>query len=184
LFEHIHLTQQGTKQFLSEKKEMGEKITIIDDEIEGSKIRIAVPKIWHLGLIIYCHGHRREGIELQADLDPEEESFKKLLQDGWMIAMTSYRKQGTIIKKALLDVNNLREYVVNKFEKPNIVILEGRSMGGCIVTVLFNILKRSTCQRDFHIFMMVQLPLGLHWGPMTRRISIHFKIILNIQSYS
>jgi hypothetical protein len=141
---------------LSEKKEMGEKIEIIDDEIEGAKIRIAVPKVWHLGLIIFCHGHRREGIELQADLDPEEESFKKLLQDGWMISMTSYRKQGTIIKEALLDVNNLREYVINKFEKPSIVILEGRSMGGCIATVIFNSLNCSTCQRGFLTSMMEQ----------------------------
>ena len=70
-----------------------------------------------------------------SDLDPEEESLSKLLENGWMISMTSYRREGVIVKDACLDVNNLRDYIIKKFGKPEITILEGRSMGGCIVTV-------------------------------------------------
>eukprot|EP01080_Neovahlkampfia_damariscottae_P008319 gene8319-143_t len=115
---------------------MNENISIIDDEIEGAKVRIAIPRIWNKGLLIHCHGHRREGIPLMADLNIEEESFSKFLNEGWIVSMTSYRREGVIVKDACFDVNNLRQYVSTKFGEPEVTLLEGRSMGGCIATHL------------------------------------------------
>jgi hypothetical protein len=91
---------------------------------------------WNKGLIIHCHGYRAEGIKLHAYLNPNDESYARLLSLGWMIAETSYRREGVIVRDAMHDVNNLQDYISDKFGPVNVTLLEGRSMGGCIVTLL------------------------------------------------
>eukprot|EP01121_Diplochlamys_sp_Union-15-3_P006559 TRINITY_DN1703_c0_g1_i2.p1 TRINITY_DN1703_c0_g1~~TRINITY_DN1703_c0_g1_i2.p1 ORF type:complete len:403 (-),score=74.84 TRINITY_DN1703_c0_g1_i2:128-1189(-) len=116
-----------------------EHIEILYGSIEGARYCIASPssRPWSKKILIYCHGYREKGIRLIADLDPREPLYKELLVDGgWIIAMTSYRRQGQIVKDAVTDVNNLRNKIVEKFGEPSLIVLEGRSMGGCIVTHL------------------------------------------------
>jgi hypothetical protein len=86
-------------------------------------------------------------------------------QTGWLVGMTSYRRDGRIVKEAIDDINILRDYVVDKIGiilsnlsslflsllllsfivqlfiftftgEPSLCILEGRSMGGAIVTLI------------------------------------------------
>ncbi len=40
--------------------------------------------------------------------------------------MTSYRREGLIVRDAMLDIDHLREYVVKQFGTPKYVILEVR----------------------------------------------------------
>jgi len=109
--------------------------SLVKAEIEGAQIAVAVPKIqWNRCLLLYAHGYRPEGTKLQADLDPTEEAWKQLIQRGWIIGMTSYRREGIIVRDAIKDVNNVRNYIVNEYGIPYMTILEGRSMGGAIVT--------------------------------------------------
>jgi len=108
------------------------------DEIEGAKIAVALPQSWNGGLLIHCHGHRAVGIGLRADLSSDQmpESYRELLSEGWIVSMTSYRREGIVLKDAIQDVNNLRKYVEDRFGKISCCILEGRSMGGAIATYL------------------------------------------------
>jgi hypothetical protein len=113
------------------------KYLLINCDMEGALVQIAFPMNWRKCLIIHCHGHRPHGIGLQADLNVENTTvYQTFLKEGFCVAMTSYRRQGIIVKDALLDVNNVRDFVVYNFGEPDVVVLEGRSMGGAIVTYL------------------------------------------------
>jgi pimeloyl-ACP methyl ester carboxylesterase len=52
------------------------------------------------------------------------------------VAMTSYRRNGRVVRDGMEDVNQLRDYIEKNYGRPNLCLLEGRSMGGCIVTLL------------------------------------------------
>lgn len=52
------------------------------------------------------------------------------MRQGWIVAMTSYRREGLIVSDAIKDVNNLRNFICNERGYPYWVVLEGRSMGG------------------------------------------------------
>nr|CAG4715096.1 unnamed protein product [Naegleria fowleri] len=111
------------------------------DHLKGSKIALAIPDLegcWNGGVLIHCHGHRAKGIPLQADLTEENMpfAFRELLREGWMVAMTSYRREGIVLKEAIQDVNALRDYIEEKCGNIECCLLEGRSMGGAIVTYL------------------------------------------------
>ena len=109
------------------------------DVIEQAKIAVCIPnREWNGGLLIHCHGHRAKGIPLQADLNHDNmpNTFRELISQGWIVSMTSYRREGIILKDAILDVNNLRNYVEEKHGQIKCCILEGRSMGGAIVTYI------------------------------------------------
>jgi len=58
------------------------------------------------------------------------------MKQGWIVAMTSYRREGLIVADAMKDVNNLRNFICNEQGYPYWVLLEGRSMGGAIVTYI------------------------------------------------
>lgn len=67
-----------------------------------------------------------------ADLFPEHAAYKTLLNEGWIVAKTSYRRNGVIVGDAIRDLDNLRAEIVRRVGKPNRVIVEGDSMGGLI----------------------------------------------------
>ena len=58
------------------------------------------------------------------------------MKQGWIVAMSSYRREGLIVADAIKDVNNLRNLICNQRGYPYWVILEGRSMGGAISTYI------------------------------------------------
>jgi hypothetical protein len=123
---------------------------VIETEVQGAKITLLVPKKWERKLLIHCHGCRPVGIPLKADLNCNDALYQKLVSEGWIIGMTSYRREGLIVQDAILDVNNVRKYVeVMQGNQPEMTILEGlscrtssddiligESMGGAIVTYM------------------------------------------------
>ena len=117
-------------------------------EIEGAKYTIVVPKAWNRKLLLIAHGYRKEyfiqiddandfkllkkKVPLYTDLDPREMVYKQILHQGWMLATTSYRRNGYIINDAMLDLDNLLNYIIKIYGKPSRVIMQGFSMGGLI----------------------------------------------------
>ncbi|MBL4575783.1 MAG: SAM-dependent chlorinase/fluorinase [Opitutaceae bacterium] len=108
----------------------------ITGEIEGVSYEIALPEKWNGNLLLLAHGYIASEKPLSASFDSTEATLAQLLEDGWMIAATAYRRNGLIIREAIEDLNNLRDHIEKNYGNPFLVILEGRSMGGLIVTLI------------------------------------------------
>jgi pimeloyl-ACP methyl ester carboxylesterase len=107
-------------------------IQISQGEIEGANYAVAKPANWQGKLLIFAHGYRPDSAALSAEIDTDKPQYSQLLEAGWMIAMTSYRRNGIIIDDAIADIENLRRYIEVTFSKPSQTLLMGDSMGGAI----------------------------------------------------
>lgn len=114
----------------------GAEVTIDRGEIGGAQFTVARPATWNHGLLLLAHGLRSEDRPLVADLFPERLAYQTLLAEGWIIAKTSYRRNGLIIADAMADLDALRIHIAETHGAPRRVLLEGESMGGLIVTLL------------------------------------------------
>jgi pimeloyl-ACP methyl ester carboxylesterase len=114
----------------------GATITVDRGEIAGAKFAIASPTHWNRRLLLLAHGYLDEKAPLVAELLPEQLAIKSLLDDGWIVATTSFRRNGVIITDAIADLDALREYIAQTRGTPDRVLLEGDSMGGLIVTLM------------------------------------------------
>ncbi len=103
--------------------------------IEGANFAIAEPKRWNGGVLIYCHGFRPKGHGLRAELDPSADCYRQLIEAGWIVSATSYRRDGVILTDAISDILNLRAFIATRYGTPLQCILEGQSMGGSIITM-------------------------------------------------
>jgi len=114
----------------------GAPVTIERGVIGGARFTAARPAAWNHGLLLLAHGLRSENRPLVADLFPDQLAYKTLLEEGWIIAKTSYRRNGLIIADAMADLDALRIHISETHGTPRRVLLEGESMGGLIVTLL------------------------------------------------
>ncbi|MEI6466746.1 MAG: SAM hydroxide adenosyltransferase [Verrucomicrobiota bacterium] len=110
--------------------------TLSTGEIDGAKFALAVPENWNHRVLIIAHGLRPLDRPLVADLYPDQPANKALLSEGWLIAKTSYRRNGLIVADAIADIDALRGHITANYGVPERVLLEGESMGGLIVTLL------------------------------------------------
>ena len=115
--------------------------------IDGAVFCVAVPKVVDSSscLLIYCHGFRPEGTPAFAEID--DVFWLRLVQQGWTVAATSYRRSGLIVADAIRDVFNLRNWVCREVAVPAWSFLDGRSMGGAICTRLA---ERANIRRLFN----------------------------------
>jgi pimeloyl-ACP methyl ester carboxylesterase len=105
--------------------------------LAGANFAIARPPgEWNHRLLLLAHGYRPNSAPLIADLHPERASIKAALDEGWMVATTSYRRNGLIVADAIADLDALRAYIVTAYGDLDRVVLEGESMGGLIVTIM------------------------------------------------
>lgn len=111
-------------------------IQISRGTIEGANFAIAKPANWQGKLLIFAHGYRPESVALSAKIDTGSPHYSQLLEEGWMLAMTSYRRNGIIIDDAISDIENLRQHIEVQFSKPSRILLMGDSMGGAIVVLI------------------------------------------------
>ncbi len=114
----------------------GETLRIEKGEIEGARYAWAQPPRWNRCILLLAHGFRPEAAPLVADLLRERAAYKALLDEGWIVAKTSYRRNGIIIQDAMNDLDNLRAEIVRRVGKPTRVIVEGESMGGLIAVLI------------------------------------------------
>jgi pimeloyl-ACP methyl ester carboxylesterase len=114
-----------------------EPVRIDVGKIEGANYAIASPPgAWNHRVLLLAHGYRPDSAPVIADLHPERASLKAILDEGWMVASTSYRRNGLIVADAIADLDALRAYIAATYGEPERVILEGESMGGLIVTIM------------------------------------------------
>ena len=97
---------------------------------------IAVPGKWNKRLLILAHGYRPVSAPLFADFPLEKLAYVKLLDNSWMIACTSYRKNGRFYKEAVEDILDLYRHIEKKHGKPEQTFIEGFSMGAVIGTLI------------------------------------------------
>jgi pimeloyl-ACP methyl ester carboxylesterase len=115
----------------------GEPAKVDVGQISGANFAIANPPVqWNHRVLMLAHGYRPESAPLIADLHPERASLKAALDDGWIVATTSYRRNGLVVGDAIADLDALRAYIASAYGEPERVILEGESMGGLIVTIM------------------------------------------------
>ena len=105
-------------------------------EIAGAKFTVAVPANWNRRVLLIAHGYVPAERPLLTSFYPEQLAYRTLLKEGWLIAATSYRRNGMIVTDAMADLEALRVHLVAQFGEPDRVILLGESMGGLIVTLL------------------------------------------------
>ena len=104
--------------------------------IQEARFLIAQPEEWNGKLLIVAHGYVPEDQPLSADFSPEKEIYQDLLDGGWMIAGSSYRRNGFIIKDAIKDLELLHQHIVKTYGRPKTTLLQGSSMGGVIGTLI------------------------------------------------
>src|SRR3984957_11053322 len=115
----------------------GEAVKVDVGQISGANFAVANPPgQWNHRVLMLAHGYRPESAPLVADLHPERASLKAALDEGWIVATTSYRRNGLIGGDAIADLDALRAYIASAYGEPERVILEGESMGGLIVTIM------------------------------------------------
>jgi pimeloyl-ACP methyl ester carboxylesterase len=107
-----------------------------EGEIQGARFVIAAPDPWNGSVLIYCHGFRPETDPLAAELLPLRAAHRRLLERGWIVAATSYRRNGLVVADGLNDVVALRDEITRRFGAPRRVLLQGESMGAAIATLL------------------------------------------------
>jgi pimeloyl-ACP methyl ester carboxylesterase len=105
-------------------------------EIDGARFVVARPAQWNGSVLLIAHGFRDEKAPLVPDLNPEQLACRTLLDRGWIVAKTSYRRNGMIIRDAISDMENLRFHIAATCGEPQRVLLEGDSMGGAIVILI------------------------------------------------
>jgi pimeloyl-ACP methyl ester carboxylesterase len=106
-------------------------------QIGGAKFTLALPPgPWNRNLLLLAHGYRPDTAPLIADLHPDRASLKAVLDEGWMVATSSYRRNGLIVGDAIADLDALRAHIAEAYGDPQRVILEGESMGGLVVTIM------------------------------------------------
>lgn len=111
---------------------------VLNGCILGANFSICEPTNWNGSILIYAHGYRPAGHSLAVELDRQGECYNRLVGEGWIVAATSYRREGVIIRDAMEDIKNLRLFISQRYgsRRTSMVILEGQSMGGGIATRL------------------------------------------------
>jgi pimeloyl-ACP methyl ester carboxylesterase len=114
-----------------------EAVKVETGQIEGATFAIAIPAgTWNHKLLLLAHGYRPDSAPLLPDLHPERDSTKVILEAGWMVATTSFRRNGFIVGDAIADLDALRQHIAKAYGEPERVILQGESLGGLIVTIM------------------------------------------------
>lgn len=114
-----------------------EPIKVDVGQIAGAQFAIANPVVpWNHDVLIIAHGYRPDTAPLIPDLHPDAASNRALLNEGWIVATTSYRRNGIVVADAIADIDALRAYIVAAHGEPQRVILSGDSLGGLIVTIM------------------------------------------------
>lgn len=105
-------------------------------EIAGAKFIVARPDKWDGRVLLLAHGLRPEDQPLHAELYETLPPVSTWLEQNWLVALTSYRRNGLVLQDAMTDLDQLRRHIAEKHGAPTRVYLMGESMGGAIVTAM------------------------------------------------
>ena len=114
--------------------------TELTGEIEGAKYSIILPEKPIGKAIFLAHGYRPANLGLKADAGASHNMYNELVDEGWIVASSSYRRNGWIMEDAAQDMINLHELVsAATHGKLGDAYLMGNSMGGGVSTLLAEI---------------------------------------------
>jgi pimeloyl-ACP methyl ester carboxylesterase len=99
----------------------------------GALYTIAKPVRWNGRVLLLAHAYRTDEQPLHASLHERQPPVRTLLDEGWLVATTSFRRNGVILKDAIDDLDALRSHIAGVFGQPQRVYLLGEAMGGAIV---------------------------------------------------
>lgn len=100
----------------------------------GALYTVAKPVRWNGRVLLLAHAYRTDEQPLHANLQEARPPVRALLDQGWLVATTSFRRNGVILKDAIDDLDSLRRQVAAVHGPPQRVYLLGEAMGGAIVT--------------------------------------------------
>ncbi len=106
-----------------------------EGEIEGARYLILSPEKPNGKLLLLAHGYRPDDAPLSAQFDTDGAMEATLSNEGWVIASTSYRRNGWIIDDAFADLKALQEQVAKLHGKASHTYILGNSMGGQIAVL-------------------------------------------------
>lgn len=110
-----------------------EKPYVVEEgKLGASLYRIVSPKKWNGRLLLLAQGGRPEASPLSADFKVDGTYLEGLVKEGWLVAGTSYRRNGIFMADGVADVKGLMAFVTKKHGKPQKTYLAGWSMGGKI----------------------------------------------------
>lgn len=107
-------------------------LSVETGRIQGARFRVIMPAAWSGDLLVVAHGWRPPHHRLSAKIDATDPFIGEVLRRGWMVATTSYRRNGLIIDDARDDLNRLLDAIVRKYGPCRRIIIEGSSMGANI----------------------------------------------------
>jgi pimeloyl-ACP methyl ester carboxylesterase len=110
--------------------------TVETGSIDGALYTAIIPRTWNRQLLLIAHGLREADMPLVADLNPDALAYRTLAEEGWIVAKTSYRRNGVIVADAIADLDALRARLAAAQGAPSRVLVEGDSMGGLIALLL------------------------------------------------
>ena len=84
----------------------------------GALVRLATPETWKGQVAFLAHGYMPEDYPLYAYFGLEDEPQKTLLDAGWAVASSSYRRNGPIVADAMDDMMDLVSWVEGKLGEP------------------------------------------------------------------
>ncbi|WP_411845867.1 SAM hydroxide adenosyltransferase [Roseibacillus persicicus] len=108
---------------------------IHEGEVEGAKYLILSPEKPNGKVLLLAHGYRPKEAPLSAQFQTDGLLASTLSEEGWVIASTSYRRNGWIIDDALADLRALQAKVAELHSPPTRTLILGNSMGGQIVAL-------------------------------------------------
>ena len=107
-------------------------VVVREENLGKSLAIVAIPPKPNGGVVLFAHGSRTPEAPLSAVLDVRSGFNRQLLDAGWILAATSYRRNGWITREAVEDLRDLRTFVEGHYREPKRVVLIGSSLGGYI----------------------------------------------------
>lgn len=105
-------------------------------DLGGAPFAVALPDRWSGFLLLLAPPYRAADRPRTVELDPGSPMLQRLLEDGWMVAKTAYRRNGVILADALSDLDALRDHLAQLHGEPRRVLVEGEGMGGLVSVLL------------------------------------------------
>jgi hypothetical protein len=93
--------------------------------------RAEIPTNWNGDLVMYAHGFKGTGPNLNADIIPARKWF---LDNGYAWAASSYSANGWAVRQGSDDTKDLAEFISSSISKPKRIFIIGASMGGNVIT--------------------------------------------------
>ena len=101
--------------------------------INGAGYKILFPQNWKGKLVMYAHGYEFMGATPKQSKNPQfVNTAKVFLERGFAVAASDYSIQGYAIPEGVDNTEQLRQYFVKKYGRPDTSFIVGHSMGGAV----------------------------------------------------